>query len=106
MLRIAAGQEEGGRVAVHLEGQLVGPWVAQLEEVCAPLLARGLALTLGLSSVSFVSREGVELLWRLRAGRVDLVGCSSFVSEQLKPADGAAPDSSQRGVAGDRRAGR
>jgi hypothetical protein len=82
---------------VHLEGQVVGPWVAELERVCEPLLAGGAELHLDLSTVSFVGRDGVELLSRLRDGHARLLNCSPFVAEQLKAArdgglDGAGED--------------
>ena len=82
---------------VHLEGQVIGPWVAELERVCEPLLARGAELRLDLSTVSFVDRDGVELLSRLRDGHARLLNCSRFVTEQLKVAgdgglSGAAED--------------
>jgi hypothetical protein len=56
-------------------------------QVCEPILARGAGLSLDLSSVSFVSREGVELLWRLRDRHARLLNCSRFVAEQLKAHD-------------------
>ena len=56
----------------------------ELGRVCAPILATGTRLSLDLSGVSFVSREGVRLLWRLRDEQVILLNCSRFVAEQLK----------------------
>jgi hypothetical protein len=49
---------------------------------------RGAELHLDLSTVSFVSREGVDLLSRLRDGHARLLNCSRFVAEQLKAAGG------------------
>ena len=69
---------------LDLEGQVIGPWVQELDRVCEPILARGAGLSLDLSSVSFVSREGAELLWRLRDRHTRLLNCSRFVAEQLK----------------------
>jgi hypothetical protein len=97
MLRIVMVETEAETAVLHLEGQVIGRWVAELERVCEPLLERGAELHLDLSTVSFVSREGVELLSRLRDGHARLLNCSRFVAEQLKatggaPSDGAAED--------------
>lgn len=85
MLKIVPGNAPRNETTVlHLEGQVIGPWVEELGRVCEPILATGAGLSLDLSSVSFVSREGACLLWRLRDERVTLRNCSRFVAEQLK----------------------
>ena len=85
MLKIVLMKEGPPETPVlDLEGQLIGPWVRELDRVCEPILARGAGLSLDLSSVSFVSREGVELLWRLRDRQTRLLNCSRFVAEQLQ----------------------
>jgi hypothetical protein len=84
MLKIVADTGSGGRSMLRLEGQIVGPWVAELARACEPVLARREALALDLTAVSFVSREGVDLLSRLRDRRVELLSCSAFVAEQLR----------------------
>ena len=62
MLKIVIKDGAPGAPVLDLEGQVVGPWVEELDRVCEPILARGAGLSLDLSSVSFISREGVELL--------------------------------------------
>jgi len=84
MLKIVIKEGAPGAPVLDLEGQVVGPWVEELDRVCEPILARGAGLSLDLSSVSFISREGVELLWRLRDRHTRLLNCSRFVAEQLK----------------------
>jgi hypothetical protein len=84
MLKIVIKEGAPGAPVLDLEGQVVGPWVEELDRVCEPILARGAGLSLDLSSVSFLSREGVELLWRLRGRHARLLNCSRFVAEQLK----------------------
>jgi len=84
MLKIVPGNAPSHETTLHLEGQVIGPWVEELGRVCAPILATGTRLSLDLSGVSFVSREGVRLLWRLRDEQVILLNCSRFVAEQLK----------------------
>lgn len=83
VLRISiSSAPEGTRLM--LEGQLIGPWVAELEQACSPLLRQGFSLVLDLAAVSFVGREGVDLLCKLRDRRVSLRSCSRLVDEQLK----------------------
>jgi hypothetical protein len=89
MLKIVGGQSEGRGVTLHLEGQVIGPWVEELDRACRPILGSGERLSLDLSEVSFVSRQGGHLLWKLRDEHaVTLLHCSRFVAEQLKALDG------------------
>lgn len=90
MLKIVADGSSNSPVILSLEGQVIGPWVGELERVCEPILASGSGLSLDLRSVSFLSREGVRLLCRLRDRRVALLHCSAFVAEQLKSLEGAS----------------
>lgn len=83
MLRISiSGAPEGTQLT--LEGQVIGPWIEELERACEPLLREGRALTLDLAAVSFVGREGVDLLRTLQARAVALRNCSRLVEEQLR----------------------
>ena len=84
MLKIVLVENSSDPAILSLEGQIIGPWVDELERVCAPMLASGRGLGLDLSNVSFLSREGVRLLWTLRDRQVALLRCSGFVAEQLK----------------------
>ena len=84
MLKIVPVENPNGGARLLLEGQIIGPWVAELERACGPILSNGGGLELDLSSVSFLSREGVRLLWMLRDRQVALLHCSGFVAEQLK----------------------
>jgi len=79
---VTIGPEANGAVLL-LEGQIIGPWVDELQRTCERLLgARPIALDL--SHVSFVERRGVELLRSLGTRGVPLLHCSPFVAEQLK----------------------
>jgi hypothetical protein len=86
MLKIVMAEQGPDAMVLHLEGQLIGPWVTELERVCEPLLTGRAALELELATVSFVSREGAELLMRLRDRHARLLNCSRFVAEQIKTA--------------------
>ena len=91
MLKIVLRENPGKGATLHLEGQLIGPWVEELRRVGEPLLADGAELSLDLSRVSFVSREGVRALWELRDRQVTLLNCSLFVAEQLKAVEETTP---------------
>ena len=41
MLRIVMTEGGAETAVLHLEGQVVGPWVAELERVCEPILDGG-----------------------------------------------------------------
>jgi ABC-type transporter Mla MlaB component len=90
MLKIVDGKGASDGPTLCLEGQVIGAWVGELGRVCESILAAGEKLSLDLAEVSFVSREGVHLLWKLRNRQVALLNCSHFVAEQLK-VGGAAP---------------
>jgi hypothetical protein len=94
MLKIAATGRGTDAGVLRLEGQVIGPWVTELERVCQPYLDRDAPLDLDLSTVTFVSREGLELLARLADRRVRLVNCTRFVAEQLRTMPGR-PDSEE-----------
>lgn len=95
MLRIVVEDAGEGRAVIRLEGQIIGPWVGELERVCEPIVARGIGLQLDLSTVSFVSREGIEFLSRL-GDHARLTNCSRFVAEQLKAGAAGARASGAR----------
>ena len=84
MLRISLVEALDQAVTLRLEGQVRGPWVDELRRSCEELLAKGSALHLDLTDVSFVDRDGVALCRRLRDRNVGILHCSPFVAEQLK----------------------
>jgi hypothetical protein len=83
MLKIVVTEPEGDEAILRLEGQIIGPWVDELQRACERLLGAS-SVTLDLSNVSFVERRGVELLRSLGTRGVPLLHCSPFVVEQLK----------------------
>ena len=83
MLRIHVNGT-GSDKTLCLEGRVIGPWVEELRRSCEGILVIGAQLTLDLSDVSFVGREGIELFRTLQQRRVKLLNCSPLVLEQLK----------------------
>lgn len=94
MLKISLAENGGASAQLHLEGRLVGPWVAELKEACARMLGQGRRPHLDLANVSFVDDDGLRLLAQLRGEGAVLAECSPFVSEQLRSAGrpGVIPD--------------
>jgi anti-anti-sigma regulatory factor len=84
MLKIEVIERANENPTLRIEGRVIGPWVGELRRMCEPLLATGARLTIDLSDVSFVDRDGIELFRSLRKHRVALANCSPFVAEQLK----------------------
>ena len=83
MLRITDSGRSAADRTVKLEGKLVQPWV---EEVRKLFLAAevGTLPRLDLSCLSFVDRDGTELLRQLQRQGVHIEPCSPFVAELLK----------------------
>jgi hypothetical protein len=84
MLKIVVDTGGSGGLVLRLAGRMVGPWVEELRGACERALTGAARATLDLAEVSFVDRDGLELLWSLRQRQVGLVNCSPFVAEQLK----------------------
>lgn len=79
-----SGAGGGMGAGLRLEGDLTGPWVAELRLACEGWSERGRALTLHLAEVAFVDAGGVALLAALRDRGVVLADCSPFLVEQMK----------------------
>jgi hypothetical protein len=84
MLRISVEELSGPDATLHLEGHLVGPWVEELRLSCEKVLGESKRLTLDLTAVSFVDRDGISLLRRLKTREVVVTNCSAFLAHQLK----------------------
>src|SRR5262245_16158393 len=84
VLRIELLNRKNGTTTLELAGRVVGPWVDELSRSCERVLAIGSTLSVDLGQVSFVDRDGVRFLKRLKAQDVALVNCSPFVAEQLR----------------------
>jgi hypothetical protein len=83
MLKIVVESRDGVGL-VRAEGQMIGPWVNELRKSLEEVTRAGVTPTIDLKGVSFVDREGVDLLRTLGDRGVAVLNCSSFVAEQLK----------------------
>jgi hypothetical protein len=84
ILKISIATSSSRNEILRLEGHLGGPWVDELCHSCRCVMAAGKGLTLDLSGVSFVSRDGVKLLRKLQEAAVELKNCSPLVAFQLE----------------------
>jgi ABC-type transporter Mla MlaB component len=84
MLRISELTPRNHSVTLRFEGRLVGPWVAEANQVCERLLGEIPLLKLDLADLSFLDRAGAMLLLSLRTRGVALLNGSPFIEEQLK----------------------
>ena len=86
--RVTTSDDNKEGVLFRLEGQVTGPWVAELRRVCNETVSDNghgaHPLVLDLTDVLFVDADGVALFHELRARRVSMTNCSLFVAEQLK----------------------
>ena len=83
VLRIERVQNAAGETMLRATGRLAGPWLGELERSVDVSLAAGSAVLLDLTDVSFVDREGIELLRGLRRLEQVNLRCSAFVAEQI-----------------------
>lgn len=83
VLRITEERNDEDGLVLQLEGQLVGPWVKELDRLCEESVAHGQALTIDLAAVSFADRHGISLLKNLRGRGTPVLNGSPFLREQL-----------------------
>jgi hypothetical protein len=84
MLKISQIRLADKSVELKAEGRVVGPWVAELYQVCDDLLNEGWTLELDLTEVTFADPDGVVALTKLRLRGVSVGNCSPFMREQLR----------------------
>ena len=90
MVRITRVAGTDGVARLHIEGRLTGDGVKELAASCEAYLAARHPLLLDVGDVTFVDREGLDLLEAVvRRGAV-LTGCSPFLREMLGGPQGEA----------------
>ena len=84
MLRITRAEDrETSVIRVRAEGRVVSDWVEVLERECQMSLEQAQWVEIDLSGVTFIDGRGVEMLRRLRTGRVGIVNCSPVLEDLL-----------------------
>lgn len=84
MLRISTAQSAPHSVTLYLEGQISGPWTAELRNACERELCDGNTIELDLADVTLVDRASLALLASLVPRGVRLTHTSLFLEEQLR----------------------
>jgi len=84
MLKIVSLGNGHGATILALEGRLIGPWVEELRHSCEDALHSTTRLILDLGRVTFIDRDGIELLLELADRQARVTNCSPFVAEQLR----------------------
>ena len=84
MLKISIISDSDQAIQFQLEGNLVGPWVEELQRLSDEALSHQKAVSLDLEKVWFVDPRGVTLLRDLARKQVSQFNCSQFVTQQLK----------------------
>jgi hypothetical protein len=75
-------------VAVKLEGDPLGPWVASVRDACEPTGLRSRRPRLDLAAVRYADAAGAQLLRDLVGEGIEIAACSGFVGELLPPEGG------------------
>lgn len=83
MLRITTNRNDL-RVVLKLEGQLIGPWVNELEEACVSAREASSKVILNLADLNFTDQTGSKLLAVLAHEGIELKGCSGFIRAQIR----------------------
>jgi anti-anti-sigma regulatory factor len=82
MVRITTMAEDAQNVRLKVEGRVVGEWVSELDNSCTGFLAQNKMIVLDLSEVSFIDRQGINVLKQVPADKVHIQG-GEFVGAGL-----------------------
>lgn len=84
MLKISRNDRDSIHTTLQLEGRVTQADLSELERARKESQNEGRRLVLDLTGVSFVDREGVFALNRMRRHGTIITGCSPFLGELLK----------------------
>jgi anti-anti-sigma regulatory factor len=80
MLRITETSKDKKAVILRLDGKVVGEWVSGLEKLCLHYRdEENKNIVLDFSGVTFIDNKGVDMLWKIKNGRIKMVNCSPFI---------------------------
>jgi anti-anti-sigma regulatory factor len=83
MLKITRIKTGDDTITLQMEGRIVEQWVDEISSECESICTRWTKIVLDLSGVSFVDDRGVEVLKSITCDRIQLTGCSLFLTELL-----------------------
>lgn len=97
MLRITV-QEQHGWATIQLEGELAGPWVAELRQVWWETLACPEQVVVNLESVTSMDESGRALLQEMHAAGTQLHGRGLMTNYILEQIQNGSPTESERSL--------
>lgn len=83
MLRITQVSEDSDQVCLKVEGRVIGDWVSELDRTCGSCLSQSREVTLDMSDVTYIDRQGVETLKRILGEKVRLTGTTLLIQALL-----------------------
>ena len=83
MLRVTRVSEDNLTLTLRVEGRIVREWAAFLERECEALLGDFSLVQLDLSGVSYVDRNGVAALRRLRSRPLEVANTPPLIQQLL-----------------------
>jgi hypothetical protein len=88
MLRLTRIAATHSTQTLKLEGKLLEPWVDEVRKACASGTDPSGRTSLDLSALTFVDAAGEGLLRDLFGRGIEVVACSSYVTELLRSSAG------------------
>ena len=88
MLRLTPIASSHLAKTIKFEGKLLEPWIDEVSKVCAGGTDLSSRIGIDLSALIFVDAAGERLLRDLIARGIEVVACSSYVAELLRPSAG------------------
>ena len=83
MLRITQVNEDSTTICLKVEGRVIGDWVSELDRMCVNCLSENRRITLDMSDVTYIDRQGVDALKRILGNNVQLTDATLLVQALL-----------------------
>jgi ABC-type transporter Mla MlaB component len=84
MLRITQTNDLDSRKTFKLDGKLLGPWVAEVKQVCTEGHGQPERIHLDLSGLTYADQAGAMLLKDLVRRGITVSSCSGFIAQLLR----------------------
>jgi hypothetical protein len=84
MLKISTIESMDGMMKIRIDGQISGEGVMLLHKTCTAYLDQGLQLSVDLQNVSFVDRDGITMVRKLKEYKVEFSNAPPFIAEQIR----------------------
>ena len=84
MLKITKDVENSTRIRVNLHGRFTSEYIAEVEKALSKNRSKQSKVTLDLSNVTFVDRQAMEFLSRVKSKRVGTENTPSYVMRWIE----------------------